>query len=215
MAERVAVLEDVETKPSLILDVSDGVTGRRISDGVRVQLDSSGTVIRNRSGYLIFFGLPDGNHEITVQAEECLPETATVHVPPDDLRAPVRVELKPGPTYPFAASMVLLRGGVRDGASGAPLAGAAISGMLRVTCNGGEEAETVKTRSSANGDYVLWFRPYRTARGRKIRSLTADVDVRMKGYRTVKVAGVRVAGGTCSLGLHLMDRESQRRRADA
>ncbi|MEV6304246.1 carboxypeptidase regulatory-like domain-containing protein [Actinoplanes sp. NPDC051861] len=91
------------------------------------------TVIRNPSGYHLCYRLhlPPGDYTLRTEGEHYQPVEQPLTLP---ATAPVRVDLWPGVTYPFAGAappgrrrLALLRGGVVTGAARAPVRGATVS----------------------------------------------------------------------------------------
>lgn len=137
---------------SLAVQLTDGVVGGRPvgNPTVRVQgVDEE--PFRNRSGYFLFFDLPEEEVTVTVDGGDSYFD-ASQKVPLDpaasdthDTGEAVELTLEPTPSYQFPAGLTRVRGTVWDGSS--RLSGVTVS----------VDSSSRSTTTTAAGEFVYYF----------------------------------------------------------
>lgn len=103
--------------------------------------------IKNRSGYHVFFNLPDEKFNVCVESENYFEEEISVKLSDFNRLNPAKtITLKPKPSYPFPPGATLIRGMVKD-SNGNFVSGAKVEviGMK------------ISNKTTAKGEFVLYF----------------------------------------------------------
>jgi len=152
------MIEVVERRARVGLELVDAITGGPIIGASRVVVGGADIDVRraNRARWLVEnVSLP--LMTFVVDAEHYVTETIDVMTPPEaDPGVLVEVVLTPRTGYPFAASLTRVVGQVVIDATGLPASGADVT----VTpARGGSPGTPLATRSTDDGQYVMWFLP--------------------------------------------------------
>ena len=163
---------------SLAVGVRDGVVGGDPVGDVRVRVEESDErPIRNRSGYYLFFDLPQEPVTVTVDGGDRYRDASTtVTLDPaaadtHDAGEAVEVSLEPTPAYPFPAGLTRVRGTLLDGET--PVGGATVG----VT----DHPQTVTTTDA--GEFVYYFDAVDPADVERVDPDPTDDDPGKRLYR--------------------------------
>jgi hypothetical protein len=155
----IVVIETVERHACLGVDLVDALTGGPVVGGSRVvAVGQDADAIRaNRSRWFFETALAPST-DLSIVADYYVPETRAVTVPPPtEPGALVEVRLLPRTGYPFGLGVTRVVGSVVFDIGGAPAIGAIATVQPLHTGSGTEPA--VVTRTTDDGQYVMWFAP--------------------------------------------------------
>ena len=148
--EYIAFLDrKIATRLSLAVALIDEYTGKQPIGSVKVFIkDHNLKPIKNHSGYYLFLNLPDNEYKVRVKCEYYFnEETDKIKLPLPKPQDPVKITLKPKPTYPFTSGATLIRGLVQD-SNGNSVSGA----KVEVT------RKEVSNKTTIKGEFVLYFK---------------------------------------------------------
>lgn len=161
-------LDTTQTTLSVVLELTDAYTGKRVRDPPRVRLSARpGTFVRTPSGYVVINDLPedvapvmvvvDGEPRYLPERRELAIEERSEEDNPDFSSLVEVIELFPSPVYPFPAGATLIRGSISEITDRAdPLSG------VEVTIDTDDADRTpafaAAGRSDERGEYVLFVR---------------------------------------------------------
>jgi len=139
----------ITTRLSLAVALIDGYTGKQPIGYVKIFIkDQNLKAFKNRSGYYLFFNLPDGEYTVRSDSEYYFDEETPVKSSDLDLLNPVvSIKLKPKPSYPFPSGATLIRGMVQD-SDGNPVSEAKVEAV----------GKKVSNRTTVKGEFVLYFK---------------------------------------------------------
>jgi hypothetical protein len=175
--------ESLTTKLSLAIRLVDDYTKEQPVGAVSVSLkDQKYEAIKNPSEYYLFLDLPGEDYTVQVRSDFYFDETLDVHLSSLDPRNPSKdILLKPKPTYPFPNGATLIRGTVAD------------QNKKLVSDATVEFSEkNLKTSTSKNGEFVLYFPPL------KDKDVIKEKDKRFVKTKTGKSILVEAASNNYS-----------------
>lgn len=155
------------TRLGLALSLTDDFTGKQPIGGLAVSLDGK-QALRNPSGYYLFLNMQAGAHQLKIETDFYFDQETDLNL---ELPSPwlTALTLKPGPAYPFAANVTLVRGVVYN-AGGDPVSGATAS----------IQGRDIEGMTTEQGEFVLYF-----------KGLTASDIIVSGGKRYVRRGGSR------------------------
>lgn len=149
MSERWQRVDGLTRDLALAVELTDGVTGGRPVGEPSVRVEASDAEpYRNRSGYYLFFDLPEETVTVLVDGGDRYRDaTISVDLGAEDFDVgeAASLTLEPTPAYQFPTGLTLARGTVLDGE--VPVADATVSVA--------DHDRTVTT--TAAGEYVYYF----------------------------------------------------------
>jgi hypothetical protein len=107
------------------------------------------TPVVNPSQYNVYLNLPAGAYTVLTNSEYYFPDSTSVSLQSIPMKDPVKITLKPMPSYPFPNAETLVRGFLRDSGSN-PVQNAIISYKTA--------ASDFQTFTTKDGEFVLHFR---------------------------------------------------------
>jgi hypothetical protein len=146
-------MEVLVTELSLAIELIDDFTDRQPIGEIKVVVKEQNIqALRNRSGYHLFLApdLPEGDHKVQVRSLYYFDEKTNVTLPLETPQSPVKIILKPKPSYPFPSGATLLRG-IVQGQDGSPVSGATVTAKLT-------EGKEVSNQTSEKGEFALYFK---------------------------------------------------------
>lgn len=149
MSEGWQRVDELGRELALAVELTDAVSGGRATGDPAVRVaEVDERPVRNRSGYYLFFDLPEIAVTLEVDGGDRYRDASTtVDLAADsfDRGEAVQLPLEPTPAYPFPAGLTRVRGTVLDG--GATVGGATVS------VDG--HSRTVETTDA--GEFVYYF----------------------------------------------------------
>ena len=138
----------ITTRLSLAVALIDGYTGKQPIGYVKIFIkDQNLKAFKNRSGYYLFFNLPDGEYTVRSDSEYYFDEETPVKSSDlDPLNPVVSIRLEPKPSYPFPSGATLIRGMVQNSNRNP-------ASEAKVEIAGKE----VSNRTTVKGEFVLYF----------------------------------------------------------
>lgn len=134
----------------LIVDLKDNFTGSKPVCNIQVVFeDHTIKMIKNLSGYYLFFKVPAGAFHLRFQSEYYFTREDDVNIPelePGTKHPVTTLTLHPKPCYPFPSGTTLIRGMVQD-SQGNWLPGA----IVRI------EETTIETLTTARGEFACYY----------------------------------------------------------
>lgn len=159
-------LEQKIKKPSVVFYLIDDFTGNKPTGNIEVSIDGIDTKpVRNRSGYYIFFGLPEMKLEFVIKADGFEEKREKVLIKKDS-PAIKTINLIPLSAYSFPSGSTIIRGTVFEEGTAKPIEGVMVSlnifgknkqmatardGKLVIYLNELNENRTIKR----NGSYIV------------------------------------------------------------
>jgi hypothetical protein len=107
------------------------------------------TPIVNPSQYYVYLNLPTGDYTVLTNSEYYFPNSTPVPLHSIPIKDPVKITLKPMPSYPFPEAETLVRGFVRDSSSMNPVKNAILSYKTI--------SRDFQTFTTGTGEFVLYF----------------------------------------------------------